>query len=113
MLPIDPNSSINHGYIITNQAHRDNRSQQTNGGSKSKRVVVSRRTWRGGNWEEGAACSRSLVEEWRRSVHPLISWSFAILIESLSFRRTQQKNVKGLGFEHFKISFFLHLLKPV
>lgn len=36
------------------------------------------RTWRGGNWAEGAACSRSLVEEWSRSVQLPMSPSLAI-----------------------------------
>lgn len=36
-------------------------------------------TWSGGNWAEGAACSRSFEEEWRSSLHPLMSTSFAIV----------------------------------
>lgn len=36
-------------------------------------------TWRGGNWAEGAACSTSLDDDWRRSVQLLISASVVIL----------------------------------
>lgn len=38
-----------------------------------------KKTWRGGNWAEGAACSRSFVEECSRSVQPTKS-SFAMPI---------------------------------
>jgi len=61
------------------------------------------RTWRGGNWEEGAACSRSFDEEWRRSVQPLISWSFAIDFgfELLLRSRGSSKERVSVGIQTF------------
>ena len=52
------------------------------------RKTDGKRTWRGGNWAEGAACSRSFVDEWRRSVQLLISCSFAIV--ALNWERESQ-----------------------
>ena len=40
-------------------------------------VIV--RTWRGGNWAEGAACSSSFEDEWRRSFQLPMSASLAII----------------------------------